>query len=130
MEDYVLNPKTSRLIKVGSRLYNSLICDGLITLNEKKHKDKFAFTIESNGNDNDKDVQTEILPTHITLQKGKGVYKDRIVKIHKKKTSEEWINLLSKIVFDIATDDKKIMELQTMDLFGVKRYIQNMLLKG
>ena len=125
LDGYIINPKTNRLIKIGSKLYNKLVVDGFLTLNKENHKDKVVFELEKDSNIKEikNKLKEENNDKNITFALGKGVYKNKIVKINKKKNKKELLTLISNIIYEIINDNNLYYELKNKDYDEIEYYI-------
>lgn len=92
MQDFIINPNSGRPVRVGSRLYNSLVFKGILDLkNEKKNAPKTQFRL----------VDEESVEAPARLKR---------TKLDKK----DWLKAISILVFNILDDDLMVCKLQKM----------------
>ena len=132
---FINNPKTSRPIKVGGRTYNKLISEGVIKMNDSIKKDeKVLFTLEEDQTKQHLNVAKEVLRENYkddeyTVSKGKGKYKNSIVKTRKRINREDYIDKLTKVIYNIVNeDDEFIDELREYDKDELKNYITDLII--
>lgn len=81
--DIIINPKTQRPVKVGSRTWLKLVREGLVENNDYSDPNEL-YTIQD-GDDVDEKIReiNQSLPPNIQGVRGRGKYKNRIVKRHR-----------------------------------------------
>ena len=93
----VLNPKTSRPVKVGGATWRKLVKEGLLNGNyqDSKHLEEIKSPEKA-----EEQIKTlnETLPVGVQAVRGRGKYKGKLVKRNKQLNSEEVAKMLSKIV--------------------------------
>ena len=83
---FVINPNTSRPVKIGSKTWTKLVKDGLITGNEavdKISEDHIVAEIEDVLEDEVQEKITDLnkeMPVDQQVVKGRGKYKNKLVK--------------------------------------------------
>lgn len=85
--DVIINPKTQRPVKVGSRTWLKLVREGLV---EGKYSDpKEIYTLQD-GDDEDELINkfNQSLPPNQHAVRGRGKYANKIVKRHKQPNTE------------------------------------------
>ena len=85
--DVIINPKTQRPVKVGSRTWLKLVREGIV---EGKYSDpKEIYTLQD-GDDEDELINkfNQSLPPNQHAVRGRGKYANKIVKRHKQPNTE------------------------------------------
>ena len=91
---FIVNPKTSRPVKVGSRTWVNLVKEGLVS-NKYQDKNELAEAeVEVEGEtstDNEEKINTlnKTLPRGVQAVRGRGKYAGKIVKRNKQSTPQE-----------------------------------------
>ncbi len=107
MQDYIINPKTGRPVKIGSRLYNSLVYNGVSGLEKSQIKaDKNRFRLAEND-DEYNDSEDEEKPT---------TNKSKLCK-------NDWISAISVLIYQIINDDNEVGKLQKKNFKELKKYV-------
>jgi hypothetical protein len=103
MQDFIVNPKTGRPVKIGSRLYNSLMFKGIIGLeNAEKKTLKTKFKLIGEEESDEEEI--------------KGPPKSKLAK-------NDWISAIAVLVYRIVNDDLEVDRMQKMDFKEVKEYV-------
>lgn len=81
--DLIINPKTQRPIKIGGRIYTKLVREGILQKEEYKD-DNELYTLQE-GDDVKEKIEeiNKTLPRNVQSVRGRGKYKNKIVKRHK-----------------------------------------------
>jgi hypothetical protein len=100
--DFVVNPNTSRPVKVGSRTWKNLVKEGLISGAYSDPKE--LAIIDENVNDQIEEVN-KTLPRGQQAVRGRGKYKGKIVSRSKRADSEDIIKHTAKMASRIVNDN-------------------------
>ena len=114
--DLVINPKTSRPIKVGSRVWLTLVKEGLI---QGHYKDSHQLA-EVNDNENvDEKIQelNKDLPINQQAVRGRGKYSGKIVKRSKPPSTRDTIKHTARTTARKIKDPEVYEDLQQSDDF-------------
>jgi hypothetical protein len=106
---YIINPKSKRPVKIGSRLYESLIYKGVVNF-DKKVKKKSVFKLKNESLN--KNFEEE----------------DKPIVVPRKLKKQHWIQLISRVMYTVINDDVEIFKLQNMSVTEIRKYIENMIL--
>ena len=126
-DDYVVNPNTKRPIKRGGRVHLKLIKEGLL---ENNYEDpNVLYEIEENDNIPDKIQEiNEELPDDVQPVRGRGKYKNKLVKRLKSPSVKNTIEKTSKKASKLIAKNKHLLQQEEDDYFNLEQEIENMLL--
>lgn len=79
--EYVKNPKTNRLIKVGGRTYKNLVRDNIIEPRFQDEEHVYEYQPQESAAEAKRRIQKE-LPLGRQAVRGRGIYKNNIVTRH------------------------------------------------
>ena len=116
--DIILNPKTRRPIKVGGRIYNALVKEGYFKGESEFRDDNILYNL--NPSDNVEDVINNLnknLPKNISACRGRGKYKNSIVKRNKQMPQVETQKHTLKQTAKTLKNRKVYNDLQNTDDF-------------
>ncbi len=84
----IINPQTQRPVKIGSRTWLKLVRDGIL---EGEYEDPNELYTIQEGDDVDEKIKeiNENLPLNVQSVRGRGKYKNKIVKRHKQPSTTE-----------------------------------------
>jgi hypothetical protein len=99
----IINPKTNRPIKIGGRVYNKLIRDGTLRLNNNSSKVIFKFdnSYTDDQLENIKNTLQHQNDDDYNIVKGRGIYENTLVKSHSKLKPNDVIPICAKIISHI-----------------------------
>jgi len=103
-QNYIKNPNTGRPLKIGGKVYNKLVKDGLI---EKLKDDNELDELPENEEEQQQRIKelNEELPNEIQAVKGRGKYKNKIVKRSKALPSETNARASAKVACDVIKEN-------------------------
>lgn len=123
-DKYVINPMTKRPIAINGRIYRRLVRENVISRSGIKD-DKILFEIKNTDNMDEKQISETLETAKYILKdkedlgvefvKGRGLYKNMIVKKKKPANIEDMANYVSKIsaqVLDENEFDRDDIELE------------------
>ena len=117
MHGYIVNPKTKRLVKIGSKTFNSLVREGII-----QQEDENETVIADLPEDADEEetierikVANETLPVGKQAVRGRGKYKGKIVKRSMPPSSADIGAATSKVAASVVTEKIKDGTLYELD---------------
>lgn len=82
MDNYVLNPLTNRMVKVGSQTYRKLVNSKVIKNKAVDERVIYKYDSDDDIEELKKKYQDELDENEI-IQKGKGRYKGKLIKTYK-----------------------------------------------
>ena len=126
--DYVINPKTSRPVKVGSAVWMTLIKAGILKNTIKDKKELY----ELGTNDDVEKVKYEInqrLPMTQHAVRGRGRYENKIVVREKQPTAKDILSITKKSTARVLQDDENIKNLQKLNEDDWENELSNMILE-
>jgi len=96
--DIIINPKTSRPIKVGGRAWKNLVNEGLIEGRYTDPKELHNITGDMDENDIDQKIENldRDLPSNYQAVRGRGKYSEKIVKRKKQPKTKDIIKHTTK----------------------------------
>lgn len=102
--DWVANPTTGRMVKIGGKAYNKLIKDGLI---EKMKNDNELSDLPENEEQQQEKIKelNEALPDEFQAVRGRGKYKNKLVKRSKALPTETNARASAKIACDVIKEN-------------------------
>ncbi len=130
---HVINPLTGRLIKIGSRIYISLCKNEIITPDDLYEQDEnvvYKINDTKKLTEDEKDIKLETARDFLDtkkyniVKKGKGVYKDSLVK-RKKALSHDQVKAFT---MDIMKNPK-IQELYDSDIEYDSEEVEKIIMK-
>ena len=85
----VINPRTQRPVKVGSRTWRKLVSDGIIGQPQEPHDENQLYTLRPND-DTDEKIQelNSALPPTVQAVRGRGRYRGQLVKRRRQPSTE------------------------------------------
>ena len=86
--DIVINPKTSRPVRVGSRVWLTLVREGLVDGHYSDPKTLYEVKDDSEYEEKINELN-EKLPNNVQAVRGRGKYKNKIVKRHKQPSTRQ-----------------------------------------
>ena len=113
-DQYILNPKTNRMIKIGSRVYNKLITEGILKLDDKlKRDDNILFKLEDIFDEENKE---EIFKNK--KDELKNEYKqheivemdNKLIKRNKKLNRTDFVDQLSNFIYKIINEEQEFID--------------------
>ncbi len=135
MKNYIINPKTNNPIKIGGRIYNKLINDGVFAIKEDNKSKKVLFRIEKDNTRKVEDIKKELTESEdfnnddFTIVKGKGILQDNLVKQRKRLNRIDFVNQLTNVLFNILQEDDDLIEhLRGMKIDELKEEITNIII--
>lgn len=126
--DYVINPKTSRPVKVGSAVWMKLIKEGILKNNTKDKKELY----ELSTNDDIEKVKYEInqkLPMTQQAVKGRGRYSNKIVVREKQPSAKDILTITKKSTSRMLQDDDNIKKIKSLSDDDWENQVSNMILE-
>ena len=117
--EIIINPKTSRPVKVGSRTWAKLVKDGLI---EGTYQDPNELYAVQDGDDVDKkiiEMNRDLPPTQQAVR-GRGKYASKIVKRNKQPSIKDTIKYSAKVASRAVNNPEVYEKLQKYDDFEKK----------
>ena len=126
--DYVINPKTSRPVKVGSAVWMKLIKEGILKNNTKDKKELY----ELSTNDDIEKVKYEInqkLPMTQQAVKGRGRYSNKIVIREKQPSAKDILTITKKSTSRMLQDDDNIKKIKSLSDDDWENQVSNMILE-
>tara|TARA_R110000822_G_scaffold56916_6_gene143550 strand:+ start:144 stop:716 length:573 start_codon:yes stop_codon:yes gene_type:complete len=116
--DIIINPKSNRPIRVGSRTWLNLVKEGL--LNGHYTDPKQLATIQEEDIENQIDEVNKTLPIGKQAVRGRGLHKGKIVSRNQQPKPEEiskyTAKIASKVVSEVLQDNECLENLHTDDL--------------
>ena len=93
-DQHIINPRTNKPVKIGGRVYMNLIRDGI--LKNQNYKDpKILDTIDEKDNEEDIIIKKKKIKENLNINedvvKGRGKYKNKLIKKHKQPKTEDVI---------------------------------------
>lgn len=121
--DIVINPKTQRPVKVGSRVWRTLVKEGLF---EGSYKDpRTLYEVQPDEKVDEKiEELNQILPPTQQAVRGRGKYKNKIVKRNKQAGMEDVIKYTTKTAVKAIKNTPDIVEEEDMETL-----LENLILK-
>ena len=112
----VINPKTNRPVKIGSKVWLKLVKEGFI---EGEFKDPNVLGEIKEGEDVDETIEkiNETLPTNEQGVRGRGKYKGQIAKRSKQPSVMDTAKHTAKTAASVIADPDVYNELQETDNF-------------
>ena len=114
--DLVINPNTQRPIKVGGRIWNKLVKEGIM---DGDYIDDNELTTY-NEDDDEKELIKEFnnkLPPNIQAVRGRGKYKNKLVKRYKQPNIQDMSKYTSKIAVQKLKNKETYEKLYESDDF-------------
>lgn len=128
-KDYITNPQTNRLIKVGGKLFNKLMKDKMLKCDVKD--DRVLYEIA------DEDTAEDIIAKKMELNEelgsdecsmvGRGLYKNKIVRRRKNPDCTTISKFASKIAKDVIVNNREIIDECASDDF--ESQLQKLIMK-
>ena len=121
----IINPSTQRLVKVGSRTWLKLVKEGLV---EGRYSDPWELYDDQEGDNVEEKILEMIreLPPNQQSVRGRGRYKDKIVKRNKKPSIKQTSQYTAKVASQVVADPEVYEQLQQSDHFETQ--LENMIL--
>lgn len=129
-ENHMINPLTNKPIKIGGRIYMNLIRDGIIK-NQTYKDPKILDTINDDDKEEDIIIKKKKIKENLNINedvvKGRGKYKNKLVKKHRQpKTSDVIKHTLKKTSRKLK--DKKIYD-SIYETDDYEKNFENLMLK-
>lgn len=123
--DIVINPKTQRPVKVGSRVWRSLVKEGLF---EGSYKDpRTLYEVQPDEKIEEKIQElNQTLPPNQQAVRGRGKYKNKIVRRNKQAGMEDVIKYTTKTAVKAIKNTPDIVEEEEEDM---ETLLENLILK-
>lgn len=123
--DIVINPKTQRPVKVGSRVWRSLVKEGLF---EGSYKDpRTLYEVQPDEKIEEKIQElNQTLPPNQQAVRGRGKYKNKIVRRNKQAGMEDVIKYTTKSAVKAIKNTPDIVEEEEEDM---ETLLENLILK-
>lgn len=135
-KDYIINPKTNRPIKRGSRMYNKLIATGILGIKKENENKKVLFTIQKEDGRSIEDIKEELYkradvdPLIHSIKKGKSnsLYKDKLIKTQKRPNRADFVDQLAHVLFKVLREDDDFMnDMRGMNMSELREEITDIL---
>ena len=123
---FVNNPKTQKPIKVGGRVYNQLVHEGLLANEYTDPKVLYEVKETEQVSDKIKDIDKELHPTEQAVR-GRGKYKDKIVVRKKQPSIVDMAKITSKKAINVMKDEKQVQRLNDIDEEDWEHQLHNMI---
>jgi hypothetical protein len=126
--DYVINPKTSRPVKIGSIVYTRLVKEGILKNTVKNEKELYEY----NDGEDIESIKKEInkkLPASQVAVKGQGKYKNKIVVRNKQIPLHNVLAVSKKATASILQDEDNMKILANTDEEEWENEINRMILE-
>lgn len=123
--DIVINPKTQRPVKVGSRVWRTLVKEGLF---EGSYKDpRTLYEVQPDEKIEEKiEELNQTLPPNQQAVRGRGKYKNKIVRRNKQAGMEDVIKYTTKTAVKAIKNTPDIVEEEEEDM---ETLLENLILK-
>ena len=125
MNDFIINPKTGRLIKKNSKTHRKLIAAGL--LNQPISTPEENILIEADSPEEAKVLQSKMNkkahPDKIITRRG-----TKILKANRRPTRKETIDKVSTLASDVVLENKRELLEQDMNDEEIDNYIKNLIM--
>ena len=93
--DIIINPKTSRPVKVGSRTWLNLVKKGLVSGHYQDPNELYSIQENDNVEEKIKELNND-LPDNVQSVRGRGKYKNKIVKRRKQPNTRQVVKHTAK----------------------------------
>jgi hypothetical protein len=123
--ELIINPTTQRPIRVGSRVWLKCVKDGIIEGNHTDPNELYNMREGDNINDKINEIN-QTLPANLQAVKGRGKYKDKIVKRNKQPSTQEISQYTAKIASKAVSNPKVYKKLKEADDFELQ--LENMIM--
>jgi hypothetical protein len=123
--DIIINPKTSRPVKIGSRTWLKLVKEGLV---EGLYTDPNELYNVQEGDNIEEKIEelNKELPINEQSVRGRGRYANKIVKRNKQPSLKETVKYTAKVASRTVADPEVYEKLQEADDFETQ--LENMIL--
>lgn len=124
--DYVVNPKTLKPIKIGGKVHKQLIKQGLLAYHEEKVLDDLP---EDENQISEKiEELNKTLPTNQQAVRGRGRFKGKIVKRDKALTPNDVQQIATNLAKTVITKNKELIE-ENEDPEELNQLIEDLILE-
>ena len=127
-EGYVINPKTSRPVKVGGRSWIKLVKDGLIEGTYSVNDDDDNVLCDYKDDDDVEELRNQFnekLGEGVEVARGRGRYKNKLVKRKKKISPSQMKEYVSNTAIQVVKEN--INELQGYDEDDLERELERII---
>jgi hypothetical protein len=126
--DIIINPKTNRPIKVGGRAWKNLVNEGVIEGRYEDPKELSKITEDMDDNDIDEKIQSldRKLPSNYQSVRGRGIYKDKIIKRRKPPKTKDLVKHTTKKSIKVIKENLDNLDFES----ELERMILEEVLKG
>jgi hypothetical protein len=126
--DIIINPKTSRPIRVGGRAWKNLVNEGVIEGRYTDPKELGKITEDMDDNDIDEKIQSldRKLPSNYQSVRGRGKYKNKIIKRRKPPKTKDLVKHTTKKSIKVIKENLDNLDFES----ELERMILEEVLKG
>lgn len=132
-KQFILNPKTNRMIKIGSRVYNKLVTEGVLKINNEIKKDNnILFELEEIKYDENKEEIFKNKKEELKKEYNNNeiVEKDeKLIKRNKKLNRVDFIEQLTSIIYKVLNLEDEIKNyLKSLTIGELKNEINELII--
>lgn len=126
--DYVINPKTSRPVKIGSIVYIRLVKEGVLKNTVKNEKELYEYNDGEDIESIKREINKKLPPSQVAV-KGQGKYKNKIVVRNKQIPLQNILAVSQKATSSILQDEDNMKILANTDEEEWENEINRMILE-